>query len=60
LINLHKLTLINRLISKSDENICRQSETPQKLQNSTTGSCYLSQTFEAKPEKVTMIQSMYV
>ena len=45
-------TLINRLISN---NSCCQSERLWKLHNSTTSSCYLSQT-KAKSEKVTMMQ----
>jgi len=39
LINLQKLTLINQLISN---NFFSQSERQWKLQNSITGSCYLS------------------
>jgi len=51
LINLQKLIKINLLIST---NFCHQSE-DQKLQNSTTGCCYLSQT---KAEVMMMMMMM--
>jgi len=49
LINFQNLSEINPLILITS-NFCIRSETPRKLQSSTTGCCYLSQT-KAKSKK---------